>query len=76
MFTAIMSTRSTMSAFVPTGVADASLAAVVCLVVLLSASEVLSTSKLWNRHLALSLNLAILPLVVTLSAIVAFNIMK
>ena len=76
MFSSIMSTTSEMSAFTITGVADASVATVVCLIVLLSASEILSASKLWNKHLALSLNLAILPLVVTFFAIVAFNVIK
>ena len=76
MFSSIMSTTSEMSAFTTTGVAEASVATVICLIVLLSASEILSASKLWNKHLALSLNLAILPLVVTFFAIVAFNIIK
>jgi hypothetical protein len=53
-----------------------SVSAVLCLILLLSASEILSASKLWNKHLSLSLNLAILPLVVTFFAIVVFNVMK
>ena len=76
MFSSIMSTTSEMSAFTTTSVAGARVAIVICLIVLLSASEILSASKLWNKHLALSLNLAILPLVVTFFAIVAFNIIK
>jgi hypothetical protein len=76
MFSSIMSTTSEMSAFAITGVAEASVATVICLIVLLSASEILSASKLWNKHLARSLNLVILPLVVTFFAIVAFNIIK
>jgi hypothetical protein len=76
MFSSIMSTTSEMSAFTTTGAAEASVATVVCLIVLLSASEILSASKLWNKHLALSLDLAILPLTITFFAIVAFNIIK
>ena len=76
MFSSIMGTTSEMSAFTTIGVAEVSIAAVICLIVLLSASEILSASKLWNKHLSLSLNLAILPLVVTFFAIVAFNIIK
>ena len=76
MFSSIMSTTSEMSAFTTTGVAEISVAAAICLIVLLSASEILSASKLWNKHLALSLELAILPLVLTFFAIVAFNITK
>jgi hypothetical protein len=72
----MMGTTSAMSAFTTIGVAEVSVAAVICLIVLLSASEILSASKLWNKHLSLSLNLAILPLIVTFFAIVAFNIIK
>ena len=74
--TSSMSTTSAISTFTSIGVAEVSVASVICLIVLLSASEILSASKLWNKHLALSLNLAILPLAVTFFAIVAFNIIK
>jgi hypothetical protein len=69
-------TTAAISALTTTGVAEVSVGAVLCLIVLLSASEILSASKLWSKHLSLSLNLAIIPLVVTFFAIVAFNIMK
>lgn len=65
-----------MSPFATIGVQEVSIAAVFCLIVLLGASEILSESKLWNKHLSFSLNLAILPLVVTFFAIVVFNIIN
>jgi hypothetical protein len=49
-----------------------SIAALLCLIDLLSTSEILSASKLWNKHLSLPLTLAILQLVVTIFAITAF----
>ena len=72
--TSSMSTTSAISRFTSIGVAEVSVASVICLIVLLSASEILSASKLWNKHLALSLNMAILPLVVTFFGIVVFKI--
>jgi len=76
MFLSIMSTTSEMSAFTTTGVAELGIVAELCLLVLLSAAEILPASKLWNKHLALSLNLAVPPLVATFFAIVAFNVIK
>jgi hypothetical protein len=76
LITTSVLTASTVSAITTIGVAEASVAAVLCLIVLLSASEILSASKLWNKNLSHSLNLAILPLVLTFFAIVAFDIIK
>lgn len=76
MLSSILSTTSAVSAITTIGVAEVSMAAVLCLIVLLSASEILSASKLWNKNLSRSLNLAIIPLVVTFIAIVAFNVLK
>jgi hypothetical protein len=67
---------SAISEITTIGVSEVSVAAVLCLIVLLSASEILSASKLWNRNLSHSLNLAILPLVVTFIAIVVFNVLS
>lgn len=74
--TSALSATSAMSALSPTGVAEVSVAAVLCLVILLSASEILSVSKLWNKHLSFSMKLAILPLVVAFVAKVAFNVLN
>jgi hypothetical protein len=74
MLSSMMSTTSAMSTLTTIGVAEVSVGAVLCLIVLLSASEILSASKLWNRHLSQTLNLAIFPLIVAFIAIVAFNV--
>jgi hypothetical protein len=70
------STTPAISMFTTIGVSKISVVVVISLIVLLSASEILFASKLWNKHLAFSLDLAILPLVLTFFAIVAFNIIK
>jgi len=62
------------SAYTTIGEAEVSLAAMLCLIVLLSASEILSASKVWNKNLSHSLNFAIFPLVVTFIAIVLFKL--
>ncbi len=49
---------------------------VVALIVLLSIKEVLSASKLWNKHIACSLNMSIIPLLIAFLAIMAFKIME
>ena len=67
-------TTSAVSAITTIGLAEVGMAAVLCLIVLLSVSWILSASKLWNKNLSHSLNLAILPLILTFLAIAAFNI--
>jgi hypothetical protein len=56
------------------GVSEISIITVVCLIALLSASEILSASKMWNKRLATMLNLAIIPMVLTFTMIVAFKV--
>ena len=65
---------STISMFSTVGIAEISVAAVICLIALLSASEILSASTLWNKRLSLSLNLAIYPLLTTFLAIVVYKV--
>lgn len=69
-------TTSAISASTTIGVSDLSVIAVLCLIVLLSASEILAATKLWNKNLSNSLNLTIIPLFVTFIAIVVFNVIK
>jgi hypothetical protein len=76
MLSAMMSTASAISAFTTIGEAEVSVVGVLCLIVLLGAREIYSESKLWNKHLAISLKLAIQPLGVTFFAVIAFNIMR
>ncbi|NMC09733.1 MAG: hypothetical protein GYA39_01955 [Methanothrix sp.] len=56
------------------GVSEISVVSVVCLIALLSASEILSASSLWNKRLSTMLNLAIVPLVLTFFLIVGYKV--
>lgn len=49
---------------------------VVTLIVLLSLKEILSASKSWNKNLACSLDMSILPLLIAFFAIVLFKVME
>jgi hypothetical protein len=60
--------------FSTVGVSEISVIMVVCLIALLSASEILSASTYWNKRLSTMLNLAIIPMVVTFIGIVAFKV--
>ncbi len=48
---------------------------VVTLIILLSLKEILSASKSWNKDLASSLDMSILPLLLAFFAIVAFKVL-
>ncbi len=65
---------STITMFSTVGLAEISVASVICLIVLLSMSEILSASKLWNERLKLSFNLTILPLVLAFCAVVLYKV--
>ena len=67
-------TSSTITMLSTVGLAEISVASVICLIVLLSASEILSASKLWNERLSLSFSLAILPLIVAFCAVVLYKV--
>ncbi|MCZ7381913.1 MAG: hypothetical protein O8C64_10170 [Candidatus Methanoperedens sp.] len=47
---------------------------VVALIILLSLKEILSASKSWNKNLACSLDMSILPLLIAFFAIVFFKV--
>jgi hypothetical protein len=64
-----------MGMFATLGVSEISIITVVCLIALLSASEILSASQFWNKRLASMLNLAIIPMVLTFFMIVAYKVM-
>lgn len=70
----LSTTTSVMSMFATIGVSEMSTIAVVSLIALLCASEILSASKHWNRRLATMLNLAIFPMVLTFMCIVIFKV--
>jgi len=63
-----------MGMFATLGVSDISIITVVCLIALLSASEILSASQVWNKRLSTMLNLAIAPMVLTFFLIVAYKV--
>jgi hypothetical protein len=62
--------------FSTVGVSEVGVAAVICLIILLAASEILSASKLWNSRLALALNIAIMPLCAAFLAIVCYRVLE
>jgi membrane-bound ClpP family serine protease len=70
-----MSATSVVSTFASVGVAEVSVIGVICLILLLALSEILSASKFWNSRLATMLNAAILPMLVAFAGIVVFRVM-
>ncbi len=76
MLSSMMSSTmsSTITMFSTVGLAEISVASVICLIVLLSASEILSASKLWNERTKLSFNLAIMPLIMAFCAVVLYKV--
>ena len=68
-------TSSVVSMFSTLGVSEISIITVVCLIALLSASEILSASKMWNKRLATMLNMAIIPMVLTFFLIVGYKVL-
>jgi hypothetical protein len=71
-----MSTTSAVSTFATVGVADISVVSVLCLIALLSASEILSASSYWHRRLSTLLNISIAPMVITFFLIVGYKVME
>lgn len=49
---------------------------VMALIILLSLKEILSASRSWNKYLASSLDMSILPLLIAFFAIVVFKVME
>ena len=69
----MVSTTSAISLTTPLGLPEYGVLAVIALIVLLSAKEILSASDKWNRALNSSLNLSIYPLLVSFVLIVLFQ---
>ncbi|MDD2438669.1 MAG: hypothetical protein PHD41_00370 [Methanosarcinaceae archaeon] len=65
---------STMSAATSPGLPEYGATAIIGLILLLSLKEVLSASKIWNRYLNSSFNIAIVPLLISFGAIVVFKV--
>lgn len=68
------STTSAISLTTPIGLPEYGVLAVIALIILLSAKEILSASDKWNKALNSSLNLGIYPLLVSFVLIVLFQI--
>ena len=66
----MVSTTSAISLTTPIGLPEYGVLAVIALIVLLSAKEILSASDKWNKALNSSLNLGIYPLLVSFVLIV------
>lgn len=78
MLSTVSSTLSTTSAaastFANIGISEISVVTVICLIALLSASEVLSATKHWNRRISTMFNIAIVPMVLTFFMIVGYKV--
>lgn len=72
----LSTTSSVVSMFSTLGVSEISVITVICLIALLSASEILSASKHWNRRLSVMLNAAIIPMVLTFFLIVSYKVIE
>ncbi|SFM55207.1 hypothetical protein [Methanolobus profundi] len=70
----ISSTAAGIAMTTSPGLPEYGVLAVIALILLLSAKEILSASEKWNRSLDCSLNMTIMPLLVSFVAIVIFKI--
>ena len=73
--TTTAATTTAISLTTPIGIPEYGVLAVIALIVLLSAKEILSASDKWNRALNSSLNLSIYPLLVCFVLIVFCQIL-
>jgi len=71
---AISSAAGAISMTTGIGLPEYGVLAVIGLILLLSAKEILSASSKWNRTLNTSLNMGIMPLLVAFVAIVVFKV--
>ena len=66
--------QSTMTMVTGTGIPAYSLLVIIALVALLSIKTVISESKVWNKHLNDSFNMAVVPLLFSFTMIVFFKV--
>lgn len=76
MLSFMLGSSPTINMLTPVGIPDISIAAVVCLIILLSFYEVLSASKLWSDDLRLLFNMTTWPLVATFFSILISRVME
>ena len=65
---------SAISMVTSTGLPEYGVLAVIALIILLSAKEILSASESWNKRINCSLNVSIIPLLISFFAIVVFKV--
>jgi|GEM_PF-1791583 len=71
---AASSSATVISMTTPIGLPELGVLAVIALIILLSAKEILSASHLWSRPVNCSLNMGIMTLLISFFAIVIFNV--
>ncbi|MCZ7400006.1 MAG: hypothetical protein O8C62_10100 [Candidatus Methanoperedens sp.] len=74
--TIVSSSAGIISATSTIGAPQLGVLGVVALIILLSSKEILSASKSWNKNIACSLDMSILPLLIAFFAIVVFKVME
>ncbi len=74
--TIVSSSAGVISATSTIGAPQIGVLGVVALIILLSLKEVLSASKSWNKYLASSLDMSIVPLLIAFFSIVVFKVME
>ncbi len=72
--TIVSSSAGVISATSTIGAPQLGVLGVVALIILLSFKEILSASKSWNKYLASSLDMNIIPLLIAFFAIVFFKV--
>ncbi|MDF1557476.1 MAG: hypothetical protein P1P80_04760 [ANME-2 cluster archaeon] len=75
--TSAVTSSATVSAISMTtnmGLPEYGVLVVIALILMLSAKEILSASNVWNRAINCSLNMGIIPLLISFSAIVCYNV--
>ncbi len=74
--TIVSSSAGVISATSTIGAPQLGVLGVVALIILLSLKEILSASKSWNKYLASSLDMSIVPLLIAFFATVVFKVME
>jgi hypothetical protein len=74
--TIVSSSAGIVSSTLTIGAPQLGVLGVVALITMLSLKEILSATKSWNKYLACSLDMSILPLLIAFFAIVLFKSME
>jgi hypothetical protein len=71
-----ISTAPVLRTYATIGVSDLSIVSLICLIALLSASDLLSSTIHWNKRLSTMLNISIVPMVLTFFLIVSYTVIE